>query len=261
MLHRHPLPCLRIVLYVPSATILTSGGYFLKRPDTEQYDTIISAQQLLKGMLDAHQDDLAQLQQQRPADGSSSSSSSSSGGGTLLDLVKKGLSADDDAVTAVDCALALLSELVLASEQRRVLLAVDDYNALYWRTGYGTSVPGSAAGRRELKVEELRLASSMRLLARKDLGNAAVVAAVGDSIGVPAHVTEQVVQAAGEKLVVPRYSFTEVAHAVAWYHEAGMAAEVPSESQVKKLMMLTSGNGREVRRMAARTSLLDVNQL
>lgn len=241
------------MLYVPSATTLTSGGYFLKRPDTEQYDTIISAQQLLKGMLDAHQDDLAQLQQQRPAEGST--------GGTLLDLVKKGLSADDDAVTSVDCALALVSELVLASEQRRVLLAVDDYNALYWRTGYGTSVPGSAAGRRELKVEELRLASSMRLLARKDLGKAAVVAAVGDSIGVPAHVTEQVLQAAGEKLVVPRYSFTEVAHAVSWYHEVGMAAEVPSESQVRKLMMLTCGNGREVRRMAARTSLLDVNQL
>jgi hypothetical protein len=147
-----------------------------------------------------------------------------------------------------------------------VLLAVDDYNALYYRTHYGTSVPGSPAGRRELRVEELRLAAGLRLLARQDLGAAAVVCAVGHSVGVPARVTEQVLGLAGQaqgaaQVGVPRYSFAEVAHAVAYYADAGVAAEVPSESQVRKLLMLTSGNGGEVRRMACRTSLLDVNVL
>jgi hypothetical protein len=51
------------VLYLPSATTLTAGGYFVKRPGTEQYDTIVSAQQLLKSMYDVHQEQLAQLPQ------------------------------------------------------------------------------------------------------------------------------------------------------------------------------------------------------
>ncbi len=51
------------MLYLPSAATLTAGGYFTKRPGSEQYDTIVSAQQLLKAMYDAHQEQLAALPQ------------------------------------------------------------------------------------------------------------------------------------------------------------------------------------------------------
>lgn len=41
---------------------------------------------------------------------------------------------------AVECCLALIQELAAVSETQPVLLAVDDYNALYWQTEYGRTV-------------------------------------------------------------------------------------------------------------------------
>lgn len=66
---------------------------------------------------------------------------------------------------AVDCCLQLVKELAAASSDVPVLLAVDDYNTLYWRTEYGTSVSRTPRGkpayqyRRELKVNKLNLVS------------------------------------------------------------------------------------------------------
>jgi hypothetical protein len=131
----------RIALYVPSATELTRGGFFYQRPGTNTYDTIISAQHILKSMGDSHAAQLSKLQLQldaskqllqSPAAAASSGSSSSSAaegagadtdavadvkegrkgrkgsaaagdvGGTLMQLVVAGLSTDDD-VSGLGC--------------------------------------------------------------------------------------------------------------------------------------------------------------
>jgi hypothetical protein len=126
----------RIALYVPSATELTRGGFFYQRAGTDTYDTIISAQHILKSMGDSHAAELSKLQLQldaskqllqSPAAAASRASSSSSAvapadadadavadtkegrkgrkasaaaagdvGGTLMQLVAAGLSTDED---------------------------------------------------------------------------------------------------------------------------------------------------------------------
>ena len=64
---------------------------------------------------------------------------------------------------AVDCCLRLVGELCAVSTELPVLMAVDDYNALYGPTGYGrtvthTSDRGLATYRRQLlQVEQLNL--------------------------------------------------------------------------------------------------------
>jgi hypothetical protein len=74
----------RIVVYVPSASMLTHGGYFEKRPDSRLYDTIISAQQVVKSVHDAHRDQLASLS---APDGQT---------GSLLDLAATALATDSN---------------------------------------------------------------------------------------------------------------------------------------------------------------------
>lgn len=62
----------------------------------------------------------------------------------------------------MDNCLQLIQELSVVSSNIPVLFAVDDYNALYWKTEYGESVvkPGGRhMYRRELQVDELNLVS------------------------------------------------------------------------------------------------------
>jgi len=54
-------------MYIPSAGQLTRGGFFYKRGDSNTYDTIISAQHILKSMADSHAADLTRLKLQLPA--------------------------------------------------------------------------------------------------------------------------------------------------------------------------------------------------
>lgn len=67
---------------------------------------------------------------------------------------------------AVECCLALINELAAVSEQQPVLLAVDDYNALYWTTEYGRTLfrePDNGPAysvRKPLQVEQLNLVSA-----------------------------------------------------------------------------------------------------
>lgn len=49
---------------MPSAAALTRGGFFYKRGDSDTYDTIISAQHILKSMADSHAAQLSALQLQ-----------------------------------------------------------------------------------------------------------------------------------------------------------------------------------------------------
>lgn len=65
----------------------------------------------------------------------------------------------------MECCLALIRELAAVSHTQPVLLAVDDYNALYWATEYGRTLfrnpPNRPAYsvRKPLSVEQLNLVS------------------------------------------------------------------------------------------------------
>lgn len=61
LLHSSPTLAHRIALYVPSAVDLTRGGFFYRRGKSDTYDTIISAQHILKSMADSHAADLVKL--------------------------------------------------------------------------------------------------------------------------------------------------------------------------------------------------------
>jgi hypothetical protein len=165
-----------VVVYVPDAAALVSGGFFYKRPEDGTFDTIISAQHILKSVVDAHRGQLAAL----PAAG---------GGGTLLEVAEKGLATDDDvsrgaavggrfpvcfvqhesrltcdplqtipitsplstaqARLAVESCLQLVAGLAAAADAGApVLFAIDNYSALFGPTDYGVSVVGAAAGRK-----------------------------------------------------------------------------------------------------------------
>ena len=73
-----------------------------------------------------------------------------------------------------------------------MLVAIDEYNALYWRTQYSYYVTNKKM--HTLEPHELRLAAGMRLLERPGsaLQNGVVVAASSHSIG------------AADSLTVPR---------------------------------------------------------
>ncbi|KAI8473917.1 MAG: mitochondrial ribosomal death-associated protein 3-domain-containing protein [Monoraphidium minutum] len=290
-----------IVLYVPDARALVAGGFFYKRPGgtTSAYDTIISAQHILKSVLDSHKEQLEALPLSRyaplaartgaagvaaggdaaaAAAGSDSSAAGGGGGGsgaaggggygTLLDLVNSGLETDDNARLAVSCCLALINELAAAAATPggpRVLLAVDNYDALYGPTGYGVTATKEGAGggaylhRRQLAVEELTLASGMRLLARRNLGGVRVLAATSAAGG--ARAAEAMRLRRGVvKFDMPRFSAVEVAHLLHFYHERGLA-EAPSRGQVDKLRAITNGSGADLRRLGPRSAQLDTNTL
>ena len=99
--------CGRVVMYVPSASALTRGGYFVPRPGTKQYDTIQSAQYVLRSLVQAHGKQLSLI----PSSSSGAASGSASAGvgsssaapvikslgkGSLLDVANEGLQSDSD---------------------------------------------------------------------------------------------------------------------------------------------------------------------
>jgi hypothetical protein len=100
--------CCRLTLYIPSAVELTRGGFFYPRGDGT-YDTIISAQHILKSFADSHEQQLASLKLLLPestellqspaaaaAVGGAARGAVSEQRDSLRDLVNTGLSTDDN---------------------------------------------------------------------------------------------------------------------------------------------------------------------
>jgi hypothetical protein len=81
-----------VVLYIPDATALVRGGFFYRRAGGEGYDTIISAQHVLKSVADSHKDALARL----PLAPGAPQPRGVGEGATLLDVATAGTSTDDD---------------------------------------------------------------------------------------------------------------------------------------------------------------------
>ncbi|WIA19097.1 hypothetical protein OEZ85_003745 [Tetradesmus obliquus] len=254
-----------LALYIPAAVELTRGGFFYKRDDGT-YDTIISAQHILKSFADCHDKQLAGHKLQLPESlqllqspaaaaavgGAAGGAAVSKGRDSLRDLVMTGLSTDDNARLAVDCCLLLVKELAALSASVPVLLAVDGYNALHWRSDYGRTISRSPRGkpayqyRQELPVHKLNLARGFRLLQRDDLAQCRVLVADSASGAVPADLA--VPNKAAAEYHMPRFSPVETAHALFYYHERGLVPAPPSQQQVASMRALTNGSGEELRR-------------
>ncbi|GAX75551.1 hypothetical protein CEUSTIGMA_g2994.t1 [Chlamydomonas eustigma] len=242
-----------IAMYIPSATELTRGGYFLRRESSGQFDTINSAQQILRSLVQSHRKELSALPATVALQGEAS--------GSLLDIANKGLATDSDATLAVDACMAIKGELVSATRNSesgkgpKVLFAIDEYNALYWSTGYGQD---QGDGKRlQLEVEDLTLASGMRLLSGSipNTRNLAIVGAESESLGVPRRVTTPIGDTV-ESVLMPRYSLAETAHALYWYWENGLASKKPSLREVQAMHALCNGNAKETRVLAPKMTLV-----
>jgi small subunit ribosomal protein S29 len=133
-----------VALYVPSAAALTSGGFFEPRAGDEEgtYDTLLSAQAVLRGAAEAHADVLARMPRRwaggpHAAEAAATTTTTAAeheeavraaeeaagvprgDKATLMDLVDAGLRADvDEARRAVECVLALVRELGRAASLR-----------------------------------------------------------------------------------------------------------------------------------------------
>jgi len=100
--------------------------------------------------------------------------------------------------------------------------------------------------RRPIPADELRLASSFRLLERTEQGAGVAVVAPSFSAGVTP--TLRLPRALGTvTLRVPRFNAQEVATVAAMLADAGAIAAVPSEHTLKRALALTNGNAKELR--------------
>lgn len=82
-------------MYIPSALSLVRGGFFQRRQGSSEplFDTIVSAQRIIKSVHDAHAQQLAQIQAPSSSSNRSSGDASST---SLADVAKRALATDSD---------------------------------------------------------------------------------------------------------------------------------------------------------------------
>eukprot|EP00955_Chlamydomonas_euryale_P033663 349604-Chlamydomonas_euryale.AAC.6 len=102
----------------------------------------------------------------------------------------------------------------------------------------------------------------MRLLSvpAASLGCATIVAATSATGGGAAAGGRQSPGAAlpdgVEGFHMPRYSLSDAAAALTWYHERGLLSVPPTAAQVAALHALSNGNARELRRLTPKLALV-----
>jgi small subunit ribosomal protein S29 len=233
-----------VALYLPSARLAVQGGRFV-REDSEAeggapvWHTPEAARHLLRGVAAAHGEVLKGL---RAADGR-----------PLADVAAAGLDPATTPKDAVAAALALVHGLLAAPADGpgpRTLVAIDDYNALYWRTGYHE--PMHAHYRRPISPCELPLAAGLRVLAAPPAPGAGGVAVVAPSYSGGVSPALRLPRAPGARaLRVPRYALGEVAAAAAALAAGGAIEGAPPAAALRRALALTNGNARELRQAAA----------
>lgn len=167
-----------VVMYVPSASMLTRGGRYFKRggqndadddvdekpgdKDTSvHWDTPESARRIIQAVMGAHATELASMPPGKLAASFSAFASCSS----LAEIAEMGLATtaftSETAPITVEAALALADGLLsYEGPGPRTLVIVDEYNALYSYTEYFEVMHAHYS--RRLSPDELRLASGLR---------------------------------------------------------------------------------------------------
>lgn len=228
-----------LVMYIPSASALTSGGFYHEREEDGMYDTPDAARRVLQSLHDAHADMLQGL--------------TSDSGKRLRDAVEQGLSGGPPAVpvTALIDAERLMRELT----EVKVVMAIDDYNALYSYTGYYRHVHDYH--REMIPVEQLRAGSAMRVLeARPQPANGIVVAAttrtgaqlggISDQLRIP-HTAPPRAPARPRTVQVHRFVEEEMLAMIDYYRTIGAIPDDVSHESLVTALHLTGGNPQEFR--------------
>lgn len=223
----------RVVMYIPSATLLVQGGRFLRCEEAEAaggaavWDTPEAARHLLNGLLKAHGESGVLSDMETP-DGRPLAAVAAEGAGAAAPRV------------AVEAAIAVKDGLLADS---RGLVIVDDYNALYGRTGYVE--PMHAHHNRPIPADELRLAAAFRVLTQGAGAGTAVVAptysaGISSALRLPR-------APGGATLRVPRFSLSEVAAVAGSAVAVRALPHAPGADTLRRALALSNGNARELR--------------
>ncbi len=163
-----------VVLYLPSAAKLLRGGRYSWDEESGLWDNPEVADAVLSDLKAAHGDQLAALGLLDAAEGDKDEKKKKQKKGAAI-------AAETEAETEAEArnSAQVLNDLLtgLASQrERRVLVCVDDYNALFGEASY------LGPDDRPVSPHDLRLVCAFRLLERPDLAKGAVVAAPTTSL-------------------------------------------------------------------------------
>ena len=222
-----------VVMYVPSASLLVEGGTYKRKDESDpMWYTPVAANHILRAVHAAHKD---QLENMPSADEQTS----------LSALCSRGIETKD-AIEKVDIALSVLNGILQGDGTNgiRTLVVIDGYNYLYHRTEYHETV--HQFHRRRILPDELKLASSFRVLGRDRSAGVAVVSpcyseSVSASIKIPGSLDAQSIR-------VPRYSLNEVASVCSMLISQNVLPEMPPDLSLRRILALTNGNGSEIRK-------------
>jgi hypothetical protein len=211
---------------------MVQNGSFVRGEDG-LWDTPEAARWILSSLKDSHAAQLADIK--------------TAAGQPLNELVEEGLVSTAAAAVAVAAAIAA-KEALQAAKDVRTLIAVDDYNALYWQTGYYEAVHNFH--RRQLAPDELRLVRAFRVLEQEAPANGVAVAA--PTMGQTISPRLRLPLPKGSRMTFPRYNLQDVAAAADYFADEVMGSgyPVPDELTLRRAAFLTNGNARELRQYA-----------
>ena len=232
-------------MYVPSATLFIQGGRFYRSGDDDDdgdeadgmWDTPEAARHVLNAVMNAHGDALANI----PVTNGGSDDKS------LADVAREGL-ASTTTGGVVEAAIDV-KDGMLAHENCMVI--VDDYNALYSHTAYHE--PMHEFYRRPIAADELRLASSFRVLESADSNpgtGKCGIAVVAPTFSAGISPTLRMKNVRGtHKVRVPRFNLNEVSAVAAMSVATEALPTMPDEDILRRALALTNGNAKELREL------------
>jgi len=195
-----------IVLYIPSAKLFLEKGYFVEdisSVDKDIYDTPMSAQTVLRNLKDNHSKELEEISYTDAETGNTH---------PLMHLVNIGLDLETyiEHPKKVVMAVIQIKEELMKVTHVPVMIAVDDYNALYFPPAVAYSERIHDLYLRRIEPDELRLASAFRLLEHKAPKRGLVVAAPSYSqdISPKLHIPSKYGKT--DRIEVPRFSLEEI---------------------------------------------------
>jgi len=241
-----------VVAYVPSGRALTVDSSYQKDEATGAWDTPEHARAVLEWLRAGCGDALAELP---------SGSGSETGATTLAETVEVGLAAfEKDPTRTVRAALEVIEGLRAASRdgKRKVLFAVDEYNAMFGPTDMHEVL--GARKRGNIAAGSTRLLASLRDANAAVAAGCAYVAATSGTIQLSPKLSAALTSAeapgseALERVEVKRMNTKEIFSMVRHYAHAKGSLEavhesVDHEQLAMRIRVLTQGNGKEMREM------------
>eukprot|EP00793_Prasinoderma_coloniale_P001735 PRCOL_00003540-RA len=238
-----------LAMYVPDASVITRGrvgpkplGYVARAPGDDStlgWDSPDVAAEMLRHMVDAHADELAEL----PVTDVTAGVAGAPEAKTLLELCEKGIEAE--VAHATGSVVALRAELGRVTKYP-VLVAVDSANALYADSAFVE--PSRKLDKlRPIHASELRLARAFGAGSYEPAWDTPFAA--GGDAAAPGMLGDFSWAEVARGSVMPRYTLPECKALLSYWGAAGISRRVDADEALK-LRALTNGNGAELRTVA-----------